>query len=356
MAKQMTHDLVLHQKSRFSSPNRKLNAVKAIQDRDELALFALLEAYLRARSRKRAAISPKTVVRYQHALKTFFDFAWQPDRTLHLLQVQETDLEAFVETLTDRHAGTGKSALSRNTIDVTLIALKTLYKALVWSGATSRNPTDALPSLTLPKAERQPVLQPDQLRTLNTFETTTDPVLQRRNAAILELGLSTMLRANEIVALNLEDLDLQHGVIQVMGKGGKPRTLPLTSAPLEALRAWLEVRPQLISRRSSSALFLSASRRNRGQRIAYGGVYTVVRGVFATLEAGREGMKLGGMHTLRRSGATRFHARNRDIAVLAAQLGHASLTTTQRYIKLDLSALRNALEAVERLSGGDTES
>jgi site-specific recombinase XerD len=53
------------------------------------------------------------------------------------------------------------------------------------------------------------------------------------------------------------------------------------------------------------------------------------------------------MHTLRRSGATRFHARNRDLAVLAGQLGHASLTTTQRYVKLELSALRAALEKVE---------
>jgi integrase/recombinase XerC len=339
----MTQSLVLHSKSRYSSPNRKLNAVRAVHDRDEIGLFALLEAYLRARSRKRAAISPRTVQRYQHALKTFFDFAWQPGYTVHLLQLEESDLERFVETLTER--ADGKAQRSRNTIELTLIAVKTLYKALIWAGATNRNPTETLPAIALPRAERQPVLHRAQIQTLQTLETSADPVIHARNAAMLELGLSTMLRADEIVRLNLEDVDLQHGVIQVLGKGGKPRTLPLTNTPLEAVRRWMALREVLVTRRSGAALFLSASRRNRGQRIAYGGVYTVVRAVFARLET--EQGSLGGMHTLRRSGATRFHARNRDLAVLAGQLGHASLTTTQRYVKLELSALRAALEKVE---------
>lgn len=107
------------------------------------------------------------------------------------------------------------------------------------------------------------------------------------------------------------------------------------------------MRGELVTRRSASALFLSASHRNRGARIGYGGVYASLRTAFTHLEVGQDGMHLGGMHTLRRSGATRFHARNRDLLTLARLLGHASLTTTQRYVRLELSALREALEAVE---------
>ena len=348
----MNLELQLHEKSRWSSAgNRKVNAARAIQDRDEVALFGLLEAYLRARSKKRAAISPRTVLRYTHALKHFFDFTWQPGSTINLLQIDEPALEAFLERLSERDPaaliGTGRRVLSRSAIDLCVVATKALFRALVWTGVLTRDPTTDLRSPDVARSERQPVLASEQIDALKALEPHRDPVIAARDAAMLELGLSTMLRADEIVRLDVQDVDLIHGVVQVLGKGNKLRSLPLTRAPREAVECWLAVRGELVTRRSASALILSASRRNRGARIGYGGVYATLRTAFAHLELGQDGMHLGGMHTLRRSGATRFHARNRDLLTLARLLGHASLTTTQRYVRLELSTLREALEAVE---------
>ena len=353
----MNSELVLHTKSRWSNQQgRKVLAVKAIQEKDEPTLMSLLEAYLRVKSRKKNAISPKTVVRYKHALKPFLDFVWQPGQNINILQVDDDALDQFMEWLStpdpakkDRSIkpNLARQYYSRSAIDLIVVAIKTFFKALEWVNAMMANPTLDLRSPNIPREEHQPVLHLAQIQELKDLAPNSDPILAARDAAILELGLSTMLRANEIVALDLQDVDLHNKTIKVMGKGSKTRFLPLTASPLLCLKKWLALRSSLVTNHSTSALFLSASRRNKGSRIAYPGVYAVIRAVFVQLEVQQPGLRLGGMHTLRRSGATRFHRKNKDIAVLAGQLGHASFNTTQRYVKLDLSVLRDALEAVE---------
>jgi integrase/recombinase XerC len=349
----MAKDLVLHEQSRWRNPSsRKLNAARAAQQRDEVSLGSLLEAYLKLKSRKRASISARTLLRYKHALKPLFDYLWQPEHTTNLLQVDAVVLEGFVTHLSqpqvqrERHKS-GQRVYSRNSIDLIIIATRALFKALLWSGAMTRDPTDELRSPNLPRVERQPVLPPERLTEFRALPLNTDPVIAARDGAIFELGLSAMLRSDEIVGLNLEDFDASSGVLKVQGKGGKLRYVPLSKTPLEALRGWLEVRSKLQGSRDSNALFLSASRRNPGGRMSYHGVYGVIRGAFRQLEAQYAGLKLGGLHTLRRSGATRFHRKHKDLVMLADQLGHASLETTRRYVKLDLNERRRALEAVD---------
>jgi integrase/recombinase XerC len=353
----MNSELVLHSKSRWSNQQgRKVIAVKAIQNQDEAVLMSLLEAYLRVKSLKKNAISPKTVLRYKQALKIFLEFVWHPNQNINILQVDEDALDQFMQWLSTPDpakktrsikANLDRQYYSRSAIDLVVVSIKTFFKALEWTDAMTQNPTLDLRSPNIPREEHQPVLYSDQIQELKNLAPNHDPVLAARDAAILELGLSTMLRANEIVALDLQDVDLNNKMIKVLGKGSKTRFLPLTASPLLCLKTWLMVRSSLVTNDSTSALFLSASRRNKGSRIAYPGVYAVIRAAFVQLEMRQPGLKLGGMHTLRRSGATRFHRKNKDIAVLAGQLGHASFNTTQRYVKLDLSALRDALEAVE---------
>lgn len=353
----MILEIALHSQSLWSNQQgRKVIAVKAIQQQDEQTLMSLLEAYLRVKSRKQNAISPKTVLRYKHALKPFLEFVWHSGQIVNILQVDDHTLDQFMAVISspdpakkDRSIkpNLARQYYSRSAIDLIVVAIKTFFKALEWVNAMSHNPTKDLRSPNIPREEHQPVLHSAQIHDLKNQIPNLDPVLAARDAAIIELGLSTMLRANEIVALDIQDLDLHNKVIKVMGKGSKTRYLPLTSSPLQCLKIWLNLRSSLVTNQSTSALFLSASRRNKGSRIAYPGVYAVIRAAFVQLEVQMPGLKLGGMHTLRRSGATRFHRKNKDIAVLAGQLGHASFNTTQRYVKLDLSVLRDALEAVE---------
>ena len=349
--------MVLHQKSRWTNPgSRRLNAVRATQNHDELTLADLLETYLRLKSRKQSAISPRTLVRYGHALKPLYDYLWQAERSVNLLQADAAILEAFVSQLAQPDANRSSRRqgntpaqrnLSRNSIDLVVVATKALFKALKWAGAITQDPSAELRPPNLPRAEHQPVLQKSQLETLHAVTPHENPAIAARDAAMLELGLSTLLRPDEIVNLDLQDLDLGSGVVSVVGKGDKPRVLPLTQTPLSCLITWLEWRPRLEGSKGSSALFLSASSRNLGGRISYHGAYRAIRRAFEVLEAEQNGLRLAGMHTLRRSGATRFYRLNKDLALLAWQLGHVSLTTTRRYVKLDLSVLRAALETVE---------
>jgi site-specific recombinase XerC len=313
----------------------------------QTAHFQTAYAYLRLTSRRRAAISSRTLLRYAHALKPLFDYLWQPERTTNLLQADVETLEAFVSHLSAPIERSGKKRLARNSIDLVIVATRALFRALVWAGAIRADPAAALRPPDLPRNERQPYLPAPQLERLRLHVSHAHPAIAARDAAILELGASTMLRANEIVTLNLEDVDLETNHLRFYGKGGKVRRVPLTPIPKAAIELWLEYRHQLEGSRQSPALFLSASARNRGGRMSYHGVYAMVRRALKEFETNATASSLGGVHTLRRSGATRFYHRHRDLTLLMPILGHENLSTTQRYVRLDLSPLEQALLEVE---------
>ena len=156
-----------------------------------------------------------------------------------------------------------------------------------------------------------------------------DPLLVR-DRAILELFYSSGLRLAELVGLNRVDLDIADRTVRVIGKGGKPRVIPVGRPALEALKAWLAVRDGMASP-GETAIFVS----KRGTRLARRTVQQRVK-----LWARRRGAPVGvHPHMLRHSFASHLLESSGDLRAVQELLGHASISTTQVYTHLDFQHL-----------------
>ena len=170
-----------------------------------------------------------------------------------------------------------------------------------------------------------------------------------RDRAVLELLYAAGLRISELSGLDGVDVDLDERLVSVLGKGGKPRIVPIGRHAEAALRAWLaDGRPRLRRaakgrgpREDADALFLST----RGRRLSRQAGWVIVREA-----AARAGLAdRVSPHVLRHSFATHLLDHGADIRVLQELLGHASITTPQVYTKVSADRLRRAyLEAHPR--------
>jgi integrase/recombinase XerC len=168
-----------------------------------------------------------------------------------------------------------------------------------------------------------------------------EDAIGRRDTALLEVLYGAGLRVSELVALDLEHLRREGrrmSIRVVGGKGGKDRVVPLGSKGCAALASYLAVRDELAGPRSpAQALFLGARGGRLGVRAAREVVYR------RCTETGAR--TVVGPHGLRHSFATHLLQSGCDLRTIQSMLGHASLSTTQRYTHLDLGHLMNAYEA-----------
>ncbi len=170
-----------------------------------------------------------------------------------------------------------------------------------------------------------------------------------RDRAILELLYSTGMRVSELVSRNIADLDFAEEVLRVRGKGEKERLTPVGRPAIEAVRRWLPKRVQLIEERAGrgreaekEALFLNG----RGSRLTTRSVERLVKfygervGITQTVTP----------HALRHSFATHLLEMGADLRSVQELLGHASLSTTQRYTHLTLDHLADVYDKSHPLS------
>ncbi len=157
--------------------------------------------------------------------------------------------------------------------------------------------------------------------------------LSVRDRTLLELFYSCGLRISELVALTLEDINLDSRMVKVLGKGGKERLLPMGRQCVEALKIYLEIRADKIRNPGSGAdrLFLNY----RGAGISVRGVRKVVEKYI------KQGNFPGGVspHSIRHSFATHLLDGGADLRSIQELLGHSSLSTTQKYTHLTLDRL-----------------
>ena len=155
-----------------------------------------------------------------------------------------------------------------------------------------------------------------------------------RDRALLELLYGTGARISEAVALDVDDVEREDGVVRLRGKGGKERVVPMGSYATSALAAWLvRGRPVLATRGAGTpALFLNT----RGSRLSRQSAWSVLRA--CAERASVEGHL--SPHTLRHSFATHLLEGGADVRVVQELLGHASVTTTQVYTLVTVQRLR----------------
>jgi integrase/recombinase XerC len=168
-----------------------------------------------------------------------------------------------------------------------------------------------------------------------------DPVLAARDQCIVELLYGCGLRVGELVGLDLRAgdggwIDAADASAHVIGKGSKRRSVPIGAAALKALRAWLELRHEL-ARADEPALLVGT----RGARITAGQVRARLK--LRALEAGLPTHVHP--HMLRHSFATHVLQSSGDLRAVQELLGHANITTTQVYTKLDFGHLSKVYDA-----------
>ena len=207
-----------------------------------------------------------------------------------------------------------------------LSSLRGLYRYL---NQESRCAHDPAAGISAPKGERRLPRLIDTDRAMQLLDGgVEDDFIGRRDQAMLELFYSSGLRLAELVGLNLDQLDLPAGLIQVQGKGNKARVLPVGRKAREALQAWLPLRA--LSNPADGAVFVS----QQGRRLGARAVQLRVR------QAGvRELGQHLHPHMLRHSFASHMLESSQDLRSVQELLGHADIGTTQIYTHLDFQHL-----------------
>jgi integrase/recombinase XerD len=154
-----------------------------------------------------------------------------------------------------------------------------------------------------------------------------------RDRAIMELLYASGLRVSELVNARLENLDIEHQIIRVTGKGNKTRLVPVGRKALEALGIWLgRGRPEMVTKRTGSEVFLSRN----GTKLTTVRIWQIVKRC-----ARHAGLQVNVYpHLLRHSFATHLLSNGADLRIIQELLGHADIATTQIYTHVDQQRLK----------------
>jgi integrase/recombinase XerC/integrase/recombinase XerD len=251
---------------------------------------------------------------------------WARGRGLEPDSVRHRDVRRYA-------AGLSQDGAAPATVARKLAAIRGLFDLLVRTERIGQNPADLVSS---PKRDQKlpQVMSGEQARILLERIPASTP-LELRDRSMLELAYSCGLRCEEIVTLDLGAFDFETEQLRVLGKGSKERLLPVGEPAQRALTAYLERgRPALASGERERALFLSKS----GRRLSNSDV-TRRLGLWV-----REAALAGGVspHSLRHSFATHLLEGGADLRTIQELLGHASISTTQVYTRVDAARLRDA--------------
>jgi site-specific recombinase XerD len=277
---------------------------------------------------RRRAVAAKTRTAYRIDSLQFA--RWASERQLPPGAVDVRALRRYVAGLTE--AGQAPTTVARK-----LAALRGLFKAQVRLGDRTENPADLLSSPKRP--QRLPrVLKAPEVATLLDRIPGTSP-LELRDRALFELAYACGLRAEELVTLDVTSIDFDAETVRVEGKGDKTRLVPSGEHALQALERYLaRGRAALVVDRSEPALFLSKS----GRRLNTSDIRRRLR-TWARLAArGAPALAEAHPHALRHSFATHLLEGGADLRAIQELLGHASISTTQVYTRVESARLREA--------------
>jgi integrase/recombinase XerC len=283
--------------------------------------------------------SRHTVRAYDSDLTQFLDsLARSRSRKVSELTPADVNADGIRGFLADLHArGNSRASAARK-----LTAVRTFCRHLRREGLISEDPSALVGS---PKREQKlPAhLEVGEMEKLLSMPDASVP-LGRRDRAILELFYASGLRLSELVGLDLEDVNLTGRMVRVLGKGRKERIVPFNRTTASALRDWMRDRasysppvedPRPRGRRGSPGrrdpLFVNY----QGGRLSTRSVDRLVRR-YVSMCSTRFGIS---PHALRHSFATHLLQRGADLRAIQELLGHARLSTTQRYTHVNAAEL-----------------
>ncbi|HUQ86000.1 MAG TPA: tyrosine recombinase XerC [Vicinamibacterales bacterium] len=289
-------------------------------------------------------VSPHTVRAYDTDVSQYLAFvASQTGKKMSELGPGDLDMNSVRAHIAELNkAGKARSSVARK-----LSGLRTFIKYLRREEIIDHDPAAMAVAPRRDQTIPTHLSEPEIARLIET-PNTADP-LGRRDRAILELFYASGLRLSELVAIDLEDLNLGERMVRVMGKGGKERILPFNQSTVAAIKAWMKDRAAIMATRvprrtpkpsrtlrpqdlkTSDPLFINS----RGTRLTGRSVDRLLRRYVAQCST-RMGIS---PHALRHSFATHLLQRGADLRAIQELLGHARLSTTQRYTHVNAAQL-----------------
>jgi integrase/recombinase XerC len=314
-----------------------------------------LKAFLRFLELNRN-VSPHTVRAYEIDVAQYL--AWVASgNDVRISQLAAAQLDGL--SVRDWVAALNRAGQARTTVARKLSGARAFMHYLQREGVIEHDPTGAAVAPKLDKTIPVHLSETEIAALLDSVDTRTP--LGRRDRAMFELFYASGLRLSELVGVNLEDLDLNGRVVRVLGKGRKERLVPLNPVAADAIRGWMKDRAAIVLSRESGVgsreseegkrqkaedrrqkaqgrthddepLFVNA----RGGRITGRSVDRLLRRYVARCST-RTGIS---PHALRHSFATHLLQRGADLRGIQELLGHARLSTTERYTHVNTTQLK----------------
>ena len=283
-----------------------------------------VRAFLRMLAERRRG-SPHTVSAYRRDLRELAGFL-AGEGVVTWTEVHPAHLRRHAMALHRR--GRSPATIARK-----LSAARSFFDWLLAEGRLAANPAVGVRGPKRRRSLPKSVAVDDMARLLDHEP---QDALEVRDRALFELAYSSGLRLAELAGLNLVDLDLEAGRVRVRGKGGKVRDVPVGRKAVQALRAWIQLRPALLRGREA-ALFLGRG----GGRLGARAIQKRLR-----RSALRSGLDQPlSPHRLRHACATHLLESSGDLRAVQELLGHADISTTQVYTHLDFQHLAQVYDA-----------
>lgn len=277
-----------------------------------------IEAFCRYLETERN-VSPHTLKGYRTDLELFMGF-------VRAEQGREPDVEAVSHLTVRRYLASLQRECGRSSSGRKLAAIRSFFKYLAREGKVRMNPAELV---STPRQEKKVPfhLDIDEVTALVTAPGGTD-LLMLRDRAILEILYSCGIRVSELTGLDVGGVDLDGRMVRVLGKGGKERIVPLGSHAAAALSDYLLARSHPPA---DAPLIVNA----RGGRLTSRSVGRIVDRHILKIAT----MKKVSPHTLRHTFATHLLEGGADLRAIQELLGHASLSTTQKYTHVSIDRL-----------------
>lgn len=271
-------------------------------------------------------LADNTVKSYERDLESYLHYIQSVLRLKQYNDITRMHIIQFLGQL----KGEGKST---RTLARHIASIRSFHQFLLRERIAERDPTIHIES---PQQEKvlPKVLSITEVQTmLEAPDLTT--VFGMRDRAMLELLYGTGLRVTELLNLDLDDVHLTIGFVRCVGKGNKERIIPIGSAAIEAVEAYLRnARPKLRKKKyKTNALFLN----HHGKRMSRQGFWKNVKKIAAEANIKKELTP----HTFRHSFATHLLENGADLRAVQEMLGHADISTTQIYTHVSKKRLKD---------------
>lgn len=288
-------------------------------------MLDLISAYEKYLSKVKQA-SSNTVASYMRDIRQFADWL-RASEGREVVDAQQLNIRAYLDHLAEE--GRSGATLSRH-----LASLKNFYAYLISSGFLEQTPVI---EVHVDRGERKlpQILSGREIELLLQQPVLTD-AKGYRDKAMLETMYATGVRVSELIELNVDDVNLELGIIKC-ASGSKARTIPLYPAALRALNAYLkDVRSAMLADPNEQALFVNVS----GARMSRQGFWKILKHYQSTAHIDKEITP----HTLRHSFAVHLLENGADLGSLQELMGHSDISSTQMYTHMINQKIKSVYE------------